>query len=122
MIVRHWFPVIACGVTLAFLGSVVVVRAYRTPRASNGPAEIFVPAQSEEEYQQAIRAILATYATDNDVRTTYDTLIYITHIPASMKDVHIGLVSAFGKLASGDKEEGSVRLEALRLQYSWLIL
>lgn len=121
MIVRHWFPVIACGITLAFLGSIVVVYAYKTSPAPRA-AEVIIPAQSEEEYQSTIRAILTTYASDNDVSTAYDTLIYITHIPTSMKDVHIGLVSAFGKLASGDKEEGGVRLEALRLQYPWLVL
>jgi hypothetical protein len=49
-------------------------------------------------------------------------LLYITNIPTSMKDVHIGLVGAFGKLAQGEREDGALRLQALTLQYSWLAL
>lgn len=125
MIVRHWFPVIAGGVTLALLLSVAAVYAYRAQYPNRIPAETVdasQPAQSEEEYQTAIRSILSTYQTDNDAEAAYDTLLYVTRIPTSMKDPHIGLVGAFGKLAGGDKEDGERRLEALRIQYSWLAL
>lgn len=125
MIVRHWFPVIAGGVTLALLLSVVAVYMYRAQHPNIIPAEtrdVSQPAQSEEEYQAAVRSILSTYQIDQDADAAYDTFLYITRIPASMKDPHIGLVGAFGKLAGGEKEDGNRRLEALRIQYSWLTL
>lgn len=125
MIVRHWFPVIAGGVTLALFIGVAAVYTYRNQHSNRIPAETVdasQPAQSEEEYQAAVRSILATYQVDSDADAAYDTLLYITRIPASMKDPHIGLVGAFGKLAGGDREDGERRLEALRIQYSWLVL
>ncbi|MEK9156690.1 MAG: hypothetical protein AAB448_00950 [Patescibacteria group bacterium] len=125
MIVRHWFPVIAGGVTLALLLSVVAVYAYREQHPNRIPAETVdasQPAQTEEEYQSAVRSVLTTYESDQNAEAAYDTLLYITRIPGSMKDAHIGLVGAFGKLAAGDEEDGERRLEALRIQYSWLAL
>ncbi|NBS70619.1 hypothetical protein EBT31_17140 [bacterium] len=125
MIVRHWFPVIAGGVTLALLLSVAVVYAHREKNPTRIPAEmvdVAQPAQTDEEYQRAVRAILATYAQEKDAGAAHDTLLYITRIPGSMKDVHIGLVGAFGKLAAGDQEDGERRLQALEAQYSWLSL
>lgn len=125
MIVRHWFPVIAGGITLALVLAVLAVYNDRTPSGSTLPAETIdasQPAQTEEEYQQAVRAVLSVYATDKDAGVAHDMLLYITRIPASMKDVHIGLVGAFGKLAAGDREDGELRLQALVLQYSWLSL
>jgi CHASE1-domain containing sensor protein len=125
MIVRHWFPVIAGGVTLALLLSVVAVYTHRSQNPRRIPAETIdasQPAQTEEEYQSAIRSVLATYEGDKNAEAAYDTLLYIARIPGDMKDVHIGLVGAFGKLAAGNKEDGERRLEALRIQYSWLVL
>jgi len=125
MIVRHWFPVIAGGVTLALLLSVAVVYTHRSQNPTRIPAETAdasQPAQTEEEYQSAVRSVLSAYKNDNDADAAYDTLLYIARIPGSMKDVHIGLVGAFGKLAAGDKEDGERRLEAIRIQYSWLAL
>ncbi len=125
MIVRHWFPVIAGGMTLALFLSVAGVYAHRAQHAERIPAETAdasQPAQTEEEYQSAVRSVLAAYESGQDADATYDTLLYITRIPGSMKDAHIGLVGAFGKLAAGDEEDGERRLEALRIQYSWLAL
>lgn len=126
MIVRHWFPVIAGGVTLALVLAVAVVYSSKNvPSGSAIPAETIdasQPAQTEEEYQQAVRAVLSAYASDNDASAAHDKLLYITRIPASMKDIHIGLVGAFGKLAAGEREDGNLRLQALALQYSWLSL
>ena len=125
MIVRHWFPVIAGGVTLALLLSVAAVYVYRSQNPTSIPAETAdasPPAQTEEEYQSAVRSILATYESERNAEAAYDTLLYVARIPGSMKDVHIGLVGAFGKLAAGNKEDGERRLEALRIQYSWLAL
>lgn len=125
MIVRHWFPVIAGGVTMALVLAVAVVYIQGPQQPPSIPAETvdaLPPAQSEEEYQSAVRSILATYATKNDADEAYDMLLYITRIPGSMKDVHIGLVGAFGKLAAGEREDGERRIEALRIQYSWLAL
>ena len=125
MIVRHWFPVIAGGVTLALVLAVAVVYSNRSAHEPKIPAETVdasEPAQTEEEYQQAVRAVLSAYAADKDASAAHDTLLYITRIPASMKDVHIGLVGAFGKLAAGEREDGELRLQALYLQYSWLTL
>lgn len=126
MIVRHWFPVIGAGVTLALLLVVAgVFRNTQDTRVRALPAETVdasAPAQTEEEYQQAVRAVLSAYATDKDASAAHDTLLYFTRIPASMKDLHIGLVGAFGKLAAGEREDGALRLQALELQYSWLSL
>lgn len=125
MIVRHWFPVIAGGVTLALVLAVAVVYTNRAEKSDRIPAETIdasAPAQTEEEYEQAVRTVLGAYAQDADADAAYDKLLYITRIPAGMKDVHIGLVGAFGKLAAGDREDGNLRLDALKAQYSWLVL
>lgn len=125
MIVRHWFPVIAGGATLALLFAVSVVYYTQHEERSRISAEsvgALHPAQSEEEYQSAVRAVLTTYASESNASAAYDTLLYITGIPASMKDVHIGLVGAFGKLAAKQQEDGERRLQALYAQYPWLIL
>ncbi len=127
MITRHWFPVIASGITLlVLLGVAVVYHRQAEERSGNRiPAEAVdasQPAQSEEEYQNAVRVVLHTYDTDHDASAAYDTLLYITRIPSSMKDIHIGLVGAFGKLAAGEREDGELRLQALHIQYSWLTL
>lgn len=125
MIVRHWFPVIAGGVTLALLLAIAAVYNNRASMRNELPAETVDasrPAQTEEEYQQAVRGVLSAYAADKNASAAHDTLLYITRIPASMKDVHIGLVGAFGKLAADEREDGELRLQALVLQYSWLAL
>ncbi len=126
MIVRHWFPVIAGGVTLILVLAIAVVYgAKNSPSGSLIPAETLdasAPAQTEQEYQQAVRAVLGAYTTTGDASAAHNTLLYITRIPASMKDVHIGLVGALGKIAAGEREDGELRLQALTLQYSWLSL
>lgn len=125
MIVRHWFPVIAGGITLALVLAVAVVYTNRSTGPKSLPAETVdasQPAQTEAEYQQAVRTVLSAYAQNNNPEAAYDTLLYITRIPGSMKDVHIGLVGAFGKLAGGEREDGERRLEALKAQYPWLAL
>ncbi len=125
MIVRHWFPVIAGGVTLALLLAVAGVYAHKeksAARTSRENPEVTMPAKSDEEYQRAVQEVLRAYAEEQNAAAAHDTLLYITRIPAGMKDVHIGLVGAFGKLAANEEEDGSRRLEALKIQYSWLNL
>ena len=126
MIVRHWFPVITAGATLALLLAVAAVHRQDTsplfyPSAKTVDEER-EPAQSTEAYQHAVQEILRTYEVSNNANVAYDTLLYLTRIPASMKDVHFGLVASFGKIAVGDETEGLRRLDALRAEYSWLVL
>ncbi len=123
MIIRHWFPVILGGLTillgLGFLG-IFLHRSNDSVPAETVDASS--PAMTEAAYKEAVRTLLQSYAQNADATVAYDTLLLLNHIPASMKDVHIALVGAFGKLMAGAQDEGNLRLEALRAQYSWLIL
>ena len=122
MIVRNWFPVILGGLTL---GLAVFFFAVLGPvsHSFNTPAETVdskPPAMSEGEYQGAVKLIMTNYASDKDASSAQNMLLTIDRIPASMKDVHIALVGAFGKLAAGDKEDGEKRLNDAKTTYAWL--
>lgn len=98
---------------------------YRTQAEKSIPSETLdarAPAQTEEEYQRAVHAVLATYRETHDAAQAHDTLLYFSRIPGDMKDVHLALVGAFGKLAAGAREDGERRLDALVAEYSWLSL
>ncbi len=125
---RHWFPAIVTGFTV-LLGLVFV--AVFSP---NQTQEIFrrTPdvrevtagdtAISEDTYKGAVNAILEAYKTNSDAQATYDALIAVSGIPASMQTVHYELVIAFGKVISGNAADATARFTALKAQYPWLAL
>ena len=124
---RHWFPVIAAGSTLALIIIIGAVQASREgrsflPQFDAAKYEKKEPAQDELSYQQAVNSILAEYRTTTDATSAYDTLLLLDRIPASMKDVHIGLVAAFGMLLAYRDSEAEARFRALVLEYPWLTL
>ena len=73
---------------------------------------------TEEEYQAAVRSILAS---ESGAETTYDALVLL-RVPGSMQPFHIDLIIAYGKLASGNAPDGEARFAALVAQYPWLSL
>jgi hypothetical protein len=130
---RNWFPVIIAGLTvmLAILfyatNRSIDVNAWMSSVTDDGDAngavgeETSLGAPTEDEYQQAVRTILAKYTEDTDAQAAYDAFIQLD-VPAAMQSFHIRLIVTFGKLASSAQTDGEARFQALIAQYSWLSL
>lgn len=124
---RNWFPVILAGLTV-----LLAIIFYATNRSvdfsvwmaswSDDRGASSVPVAdpiTEEEYQAAVRTILAN--ADSDEQAMYDAFVLL-RVPKSMQTFHIDLIIASGKLASGDRADGEARFAALVAQYPWLSL
>ncbi|MCR4312054.1 MAG: hypothetical protein NUV56_02095 [Candidatus Uhrbacteria bacterium] len=119
---RSWFPFILAGVTILLTAAFILVDDGKIGGISTGgQEEIATPTVTEGSYKTAVTAILSTYATDRSASATYNALILL-RVPPVMQQLHFDLVVAFGKLVTGDEEDGAARLSALKAQYPWLPL
>jgi hypothetical protein len=121
---RSWFPAIVLGLSLLlalFFFSIVKNRGGESFFASRAPLPLPAPAITEEGYRASVNAVLETYAAKKDAKAAYNALILL-RVPATDQAVHFDLVVAFGKLSSGQKEDGEARLTALKAQNDWLSL
>ncbi len=119
---RHWFPVIAVGSTCALLLVVGWVFVRHQERESEKireayRADMLTPALDEDAYYRTVRMVLAAYEADGKGEAAYDAVLAIRHIPESLKDAHISIVAALGKIAAGDVEEGRRRLDVVKSEY-----
>ncbi len=121
---RSWFPAIVIGLSLAlalFFVGVVKHRGGESFFVPRAPLPAEAPAITEEGYRTGVNTVLETYTAKKDAKAAYNALILL-RVPAADQTVHFDLVVAFGKLSSGQKEEGEARLAALKAQNDWLAL
>ena len=76
---------------------------------------------NEDTYRGAVVSLLQAYAQNKDAEATYNALIAL-RVPGDMLNLHYELVIAMGKVMSGNDEDASARLAALKAQYPWLPL
>ncbi len=120
---RNWFPVIVAGLTVLLAGAFY---AKYTPNAEDDASPTSTtstPATpvTEEGYKAAVENVMTTYRTENDAQAAYNAII-VLHVPGSMQTFHIDAIIAFGKLVSGNTDDGAARLNALQAQYPWFTL
>ncbi len=133
---RSWFPFVLVGLTLSLLFLVAWVY-----RQSSSPSayvdEPSVPAVTEDEYQTAVKNVMAGFLTKLDgstddtsrltvVQSTMDNVLALL-VPGPRKDLHLELVMSLGLMRRGLSDEdptayaeGRRRLESVLVQYPWL--
>ena len=120
---RNWFPVIVAGLTVLLAGAFYAKYTPSTDDNASTNTTTSTPATpvTEEGYKAAVENVMATYRTEKDAQAAYDAII-VLHVPGSMQTFHIDCIIAFGKLVSGDSEDGAARLDALHAQHPWFTL
>jgi hypothetical protein len=123
---RHWFPAILLGFSVALALVFAVILSPQGQEILEKNPDVREVTQSvtpvsDEVYQGAVTSLLNDYAVNDDAEATYRALIAV-RVPADSLNLHYELVIAFGKLMSGDTEDGESRLAALKAQYTWLPL
>jgi hypothetical protein len=124
---RSWFPAILIGLSLALAVFFIGVIKHREAGGGTGlfssPDPLPEPAVAvtEEGYRASVNSVLENYSIKKDAKNAYNALILL-RVPAADQTLHFDLVVAFGKLSSGQKEEGEARLAALKAENTWLSL
>ncbi len=113
------------GLSLALLAIIFVVRsnndqAAKLKAVTDAESQAAANVPTNAEYEAGVKAVLATYDTDQNASAAYTSLIAMTVPQVSYQAGHLDLVIAFAQLQSGDAPAGKTHLNLARSTYAWL--
>lgn len=115
---RTWFPFILAGLTLALA---LVILANVNDGLISNDALIKRVAPTNEEYQIALSSICAEFASQDDARAIYESLLKMV-VPTDFKDAHLALVLLFGNATGDVSLDVSAELATLQERFPWLTI